>query len=303
LIVRIADVLVFAGLLVGAAVLAIMAWSKRHYSPKIFVAAGGFMLVLSVARLGNSWPTLLAELPTAAPLQLALIGILGVGAVSLTISAALVGLALGAVPHRLTMSGELTRTDAARLGIAVGLFGAAASAIAGAVRAPAWAQAPHVEAAGALIPILQTALEPAIRVLMATAVLLPTLLTVDHLTGSWRRRRIVGALLLALVGFAAIGIPPTTQMTGWLVGVAAIGAALIAAYVTALRFDLSMLPVAIATMTAVGALARGFERAYPGSLTGAIAGTLFAFAIGWWLFGAVRRARASAGLAPAPTNI
>ena len=145
------------------------------------------------------------------------------------ISASLVGLALGAVPHRLTLSGELPQTDAMRLGIAVGLFGAAAAAIAGAVSAPEWAQSPRIEAAGSLIPVLHAALEPAIRVLMATAVMLPTLLTVDHFTIGWSRHRVVGALLLALVGFAAVGVPATTNSVGWLIAIAALGAALIVA--------------------------------------------------------------------------
>ena len=51
---------------------------------------------------------------------------------------------------------------------------------------------------------------------------------------------------------------------------AALGAALILAYVTVLRFDLSMVPLAIGTMTAAGALARGVARAYPGALAGAV---------------------------------
>ena len=112
--------------------------------------------------------------------------------------------------------------------------------------------------------MLQAALEPAIRVLMATAVMLPTLLTVDHLTMGWRRHRVVGALLLALVGFAAVGVPATTNSMGWLIAIAALGAALIVAYVTVLRFDLSMVPLAVGTMTAAGALARGAGRAHPG---------------------------------------
>jgi Type II CAAX prenyl endopeptidase Rce1-like len=299
LIIRIADVMVFAGLLVGAAVFAVMSWSKRRYAPMLFGSGAGLMLLMSIVRFANSWPSVIASLPTAAPLQLALIGVLGVGVVGLMISASLVGLALGAVPHRLTLSGELPRTDAMRLGIAVGLFGAAAAAIAGAVSAPEWAQSPRIEAAGSLIPLLHAALEPAIRVLMATAVLLPTLLTVDHLTMGWSRHRIVGALLLALVGFAAVGVPATTNSMGWLIAIAALGAALIVGYVTVLRFDLSMVPLAVGTMTAAGALARGAGRAHPGALAGAMVGALLAFAIGWWWFSAFRKARARAAM-PAP---
>ena len=306
LIIRIADIMVFAGLLVGAAVLAVMAWSKRRYTPVLFVSAGGLMLVLSIIGLANTWPSLIANVPTAAPLQLALVGVIGIGAVGLLIRASLVGLALGAVPHRLTLSGEMPPTDATRLGIAVGLFGAAAAAIAGALSAPQWAQSPQIDAAGSLIPVLQAAVEPAIRAFMASAVMLPTLLTVDHLTMGWSRHRVLGVLLLLLVGFAAVGVPATTNSIGWLMAMAALGATLILAYVTVLRFDLSMVPLAIGTMVAAGALARGVARAYPGALAGSVIGALLAFALGWWLFGAVRKARARAAVpvpAPGTSNV
>jgi Type II CAAX prenyl endopeptidase Rce1-like len=301
LIIRIADIMVFAGLLVGAAVLAVMAWSKRRYAPMLFVSGGGLILLLSLVGLANTWPSLIASVPTAAPLQLALLGVVGIGAVGLMIRASLVGLALGAVPHRLTLSGEMPQADATRLGIAVGLFGAAAAAVASAVSAPQWAQSPQIEAAGSLIPVLQTAVEPAVRVFMATAVMLPTLLTVDHLTMGWSRQRVVGVLLLLVVGFAAVGVPATTNSMGWLMAMAALGATLILAYVTVLRFDLSMVPLAVGTMVAAGALARGAARAYPGALAGSVIGALLAFAVGWWLFGAVRKARARAAVpVPAP---
>jgi hypothetical protein len=277
-----------------------MAWSKRRYAPKVFVSAGGVMLLLSLIGFANTWPSLVAAIPTAAPLQLALLGVVAIGAVGLVIRASLVGLALGAVPHRLTLSGEMPPADATRLGIAVGVFGAGAAAIAGAISAPPWAQSPSVEAAGALIPVLQAAVEPATRVFMATAVVLPTLLTVDHLTVGWSRHRVLGALLLLLVGFAAVGVPATTNSIGWLMAMAALGAGLILAYVTVLRFDLSMVPLAVATMTAVGTLARGAGRAYPGALAGSVIGAALAFALGWWCFGAVRKARAQAAAASAP---
>jgi hypothetical protein len=44
----------------------------------------------------------------------------------------------------------------------------------------------------------------------------------------------------------------------------------------------------------VGVLARGAGRAYPGALAGSVIGALLAFALGWWCFGAVRKARARA---------
>jgi hypothetical protein len=53
-------------------------------------------------------------------------------------------------------------------------------------------------------------------------------------------------------------------------------------------------------MTAVGTLARGAARAYPGALAGSVIGAVLALAFGWWCFGAVRKARAQAAAAPTP---
>ena len=93
---------------------------------------------------------------------------------------------------------------------------------------------------------------------------------------------------------ASIGVPSTTHVSAWLIGVAAIAAALIVAYITLLRFDLSMVPLAVGTMTAAGALVRGVGRAYPGALAGAVIGALAALAMAWWWFDALRQARGRA---------
>ena len=303
LIIRIVDTFVFAGVLVGAAILGIMAWSRRQYTPRLFVLAAVIMLLVSAARSFNNYPTVLAQLPTEAPLQLQILGLVGIGLVGLTISAVLVGLVLGAVPHRLSAAGVLPDSDALRLGIPIGVFGAAASAGAGVLRSPAWAQAPEVTAAGAVIPLLQSALDPITRILMVSAILLPTMVTVDRWTIGWTRRRLTGGAMLAVLGFAAAGVPESVHVGGWALAALAIAVAIIAAYATVLRFDLTMVPIAVGTMTAIGALIRAAERPYPGAVFGIAAGAVLAWLLGWWWFKALRRARDTAGVqAPAVSH-
>jgi hypothetical protein len=287
------DAFIFGGLLLGAAVLGVLAWSKRRFTPSLFFATASLMLVVSMARSVNNWPAVLAMLPTEAPLNLTVIGLVGVGLVGLTISASLVGLVFGATPQRLAGGTMLPERDALTLGIAVGLFGAAASAVASALRAPEWAQAPHVDAAGAFVPVLQAALDPITRLLMVSAVILSLLLVVDQVTHGWRRRRYLGVLLLAVAGVAAAGVPEGLALGGWMLGMAVIAAALMLAYVTLLRFDPTMVPLAAGTMAAMAALFRGADRAYAGALPGAIAGAAFVALLGWCWFRLLRRARSS----------
>jgi hypothetical protein len=256
------------------------------------------MLVFSIARSVNNWPSVLYALPTAVPLQLTVIGAIGVGLVGLMLSASLVGLVLGWVPKQMVGAGSLSDGEARRLGVAVGLFGAAVSAIAGWLRTPDWARAPHLDAAGSVLPVLQTAIDPISRVLMGSAVLLAAVLVVDQWTRGWTRRRAAGALTLALVGFAAGGPPPGVAAGGWMLAGLVLGAALVLLYVTILRFDFTVVPLALATMIAFSTAARGVERGYPGAVPGSIAGAILVVLVGWWCFTALRRARRRATDSP-----
>ena len=290
-IMRIVSVMVFAGVLLGSAVLGIVAWSRGRYTPWLFAAGAGLMFVLSLVRGANNWPTVLAQLRTEAPLPLQLIGVIGIGLVGLTLTALLVGLVLGAMPHRLSMSGVLPDRDALRLGVAAGFLAAAAGVAASWLRTPVWARAPALENAGTFVPVLQAAVDPLTRFLMAVAVMLPLLHLVDRRTAGWTRRRISGAIAILLVGFAAVGVPASVGAAGWLLAGVLTSAALIAVSVWLLRFDLTLIPMALATMIAVATLAQGAQRAYAGALPGSVIGAILVLALGWWWFMALRRAR------------
>jgi hypothetical protein len=290
-IVRIVTTMVFAGLLVGAAVSGTIAWSRHRYTPWLFFAGAGLMLIISLGKSANSWPAVLATLSTAAPLQLQVLGVIAVGLVGLILSACLVGLALGALPHRLAHGGTLPDREALTLGVATGSFAAGTAAAAAWVRTPAWARAPNLEAAGTYLPVLQAAIDPLTRVLMITAVLLPALAIVDGLTSGWRQRRSLGAAILLTVGFAAGASPVGVGAAGWLLAGAITALALLVTHVTLLRYDLSMVPVAVGTMIAVAALAQGAQRTFAGALIGAIAAAALAGILGWWWFRALRRSR------------
>jgi hypothetical protein len=55
-----------------------------------------------------------------------------------------------------------------------------------------------------------------------------------------------------------------------------------------------MVPLALGTMSAIGALARGSQRAFPGALLGSIAAVLVVALTAWWAFRVLRRWRAHA---------
>jgi hypothetical protein len=126
------------------------------------------------------------------------------------------------------------------------------------------------------------------------AVVAATLVSIEWWTASWTRRRVPAAVALIVLGFLAAGAPPGSHLGGWAVSGAITAAALLAAYTTLLRFDLTMLPVALGVMTGVRVLARAAERPYPGAIAGGIGGVLLVTALAALWFGILRRTPATA---------
>ena len=292
-ILRILIGLLFGTVLVGAAIAAVIAWSARRYTPRLFVAGAGMALVVSTITAVNNWPTVLASLPTVAPLPLAVGGVIAAGSVGLAVSATLVGLAIGALPRRLAAASALPRDEVTRLGIALGFFAAGVAAIAAWLRTPEWADAPDLGAAGSLVPMLQVALSPVAGLLMRTAVLTTMLTAIDEMTSGWTRRRSLAIAGLVLIGLLDAGLPSGTHYGSWFAGAALTAAALTVAYITLLRFDLTMVPLAIGTMLAASVLMRGAGQPFPGALSGSIVAAALTVSLGWWWSGALARSRES----------
>jgi hypothetical protein len=237
----------------------------------------------------NGYPTILASLSTAQPLPLQLAAIAGVGLVGLTLIAALVGLALGAVPRRLVDMGRLPDRDAILLGIAGGLVAAGIAGIGTWLRTPPWARLPDIAALNTAIPFVEVATDPIAGFLTRLAVLLAMFIGIDRLTNGWTRWRIPAAIALAVVGFVAAGPPAGAAVSGWLTAGALTGAALVVGYVTLLRIDLSMTPLVLGSAAILGALARGAQRPFPGALPASLIAGILMAGVAWLWFRALRR--------------
>jgi hypothetical protein len=294
LVLQILSSVVFGGLLVATAVTGVMAWSRRRYAPALFFAAAATMLLVSIAKAANLWPTTEANLQTALPLPIQIGGVIGIGLVGLTIISSLIGLALGGVPHRLRGEGNRSNKTALMLGIAVGLFGAALAAISALLRTPAWAHAPELDPLGSFVPFIAVVLDPVPGLMTRMAVVLSVLLTIDLLTLGWTRRRPLGLVALLVVGFLAAGAPLGAHLSGWLAAGLVMSVGLAVAYVTVVRADVTMVPISLGTMVVIGALAQGLQRPFPGALPASVIAALVVAVVAWWWFGALRRRRARA---------
>jgi membrane protease YdiL (CAAX protease family) len=289
LVIQIASSIVFGGLLIAAAIGGMIAWSRRCYAPRVFLFAAAIAIAASLAGLCNGWRVLLASLPTTAPLQLALIGVIAVAGIGLAMLAAMVGLAMGALPPRLAGLGRIGERDALPLGAAAGVFGAALTATAAALRTPPWAHYAPVDSVGAIVPALDIAIDPIAGFMTTLAVILTALIAVDRFTASWTRRHVAGVLALAAIGFLSGGAPVGAHLGGWALAGLLVASGLVIVYVTLLRFDPTLVPVALGAMAVVRAVAIAVQRPFPGAAAGTALAVVVTALLSWGWFRVLRR--------------
>ena len=78
--------------------------------------------------------------------------------------------------------------------------------------------------------------------LTRAAVLLSLLVSVHHVTLGWTRRRALAGASVALVGFLGAGAPAGSELAGWIAAGLLLAAGLLVAYATLLRADLTIDP-------------------------------------------------------------
>jgi len=288
-LVGLAAIFLFVGVLVAAAVGAVVSWSRGRFSPRLFVLCAALVLVVSGSGAVNSWPVTLSGLVTAQPLQLQVIVVVGAALIGLAGLAAVIGLSIGALPKRLQQTNRLPDGDARWMAISLGLVGAGAAALAGWVSTPVWAGFPNVAPLGTFLPVLDEALASITSLLLRIAIVLTAFAFIDRWSLGWSRYRAVVLVMIVALGLLAMGGPVGLHPGGWLLGGAIAGGALVAVYLTVLRADLSVVPLALAVMGAVRAVAAGAHGAFPGALAGSLLGAAAALLVGWWLFSAIRR--------------
>ena len=262
-----AGIVLPVALLIGGVIAGIVSWSRRRFAVRFLLAVAALFLVAGASRLVNRFPALMAALSTSQPLPLQLFVLIASGAVGLSLQSAAMGLVSGAVPVWCRDRGREWRT-ALGLGIALGLVAAAVGA---ASTVPGdGARWPSYDGAAALVPFLAAAVDPIVVLLTRIVFLTLLVATANRLSRDWTRRRLpIGAALVVLGGVLGNASSPL-NLVAWASFAAVIGVLLLAAYVVVLRHDVSIVPVAAAAMTSLGALREGWAGAYPASFGGAI---------------------------------
>ena len=288
-ILQVATALVPSGAMITLAVLAVIAWSRRRFAPRLFLIALAQFLLVSAATFANSWPSLLARLSTSQPYSLQIGALIGGGGVGLLIAAAVPSLVLGALPVAIENADRLSNQVALRLGAAAGLIGAGTIVGAAWLRTPVWASAPDVAPLGTAWPMVAVLLGPMTTFLTRMALVGGVLAAIGRHTSEWTDRRPSGVIAIAVIGCAAAGAPAGSAIGGWVAAVVVCAAVLAAVSASLLSLDLTMVPIALGVVGAIEALLTGAARAYPGALWYGLLAAVAVMLVAWWWFSALRR--------------
>ncbi len=257
--------------LLAGAIAGGMAWAKGNFSVRAFAVVFSAAFGLTAFQSANGWPATLASLPTDQPLLFLVVILL----VEVTIAAfglsAVLGLVAGWIHRSLHDSGSSAPGlwDSVWVGACLGMFVAGVQTALGAAGpslAPPWAD---YAAADTYAPLLGTALGPLTGLLTTTLLLLLVCAVTGRWTSGWTGRTRLFSLLLVLLGFmGATGA--ASGIIVWLASGLVVGMLLLVAYRFVLRYDLTVLPVAVAT-SFILEQAQGLTfEAYPGAVAGRI---------------------------------
>ena len=261
-----------------------MAWARGRFSAKTFTVVLLALLGIGVFEFVNGWPAVMAGLSNAMPIGaqvVILIAGISIAVVAIAVAVAL----LAGWLHRLQWDSGVQSPTLARslwVGAALGLFVAglrAALAAAGPSLAPPWGS---YDTADAFLPWLGTVQSPLTGYVTTTLFLLLVFTFVGRRTGAWSRRTGIYSALLLLLGLMATANSPAAVWM-WALSGLLVGAAIIIGYRFVLRYDLTVLPAAVAAAVILGQIRQGALGSHPAALSGGIgaAVVIAAIAILW----------------------
>jgi hypothetical protein len=111
----------------------------------------------------------------------------------------------------------------------------------------------------------------------------------DRVTASWTTRRAPGIAVLALLGVLTAGVPAGSGIAAWAGAGAVMAFAFVAVYTTLLRFDPTLVPLALGVMAVFRAAGLAAQRPFPGAMAGAGLTAVLVGALAWWWFRILRR--------------
>jgi len=256
---------------VAGVISSVVNWSRKKFSVSVFLTFFFLLFCLGIISIINEWPFMMSQYSTAEPLSNQIfmsIAISIVGILFISAGPALVNGFIISWKTKQSPSQSIIADTGAGFGLGLLLAGilSVVSALFEPSLNPLWAD---YSALNYYIPILNEGLSPVPNYILSTTLFLLILTTADRLTQNWNRRKIICAVLIVLTGFLA-STGSAESVSYFLLSGLIWGVLYLLAYILVFRYSLSLIPLAMGSITIVGILRQGIMNAYPTAITGNI---------------------------------
>jgi len=283
-VINILGLVVVVLLFIAGVIGAIVSWTRKIFSVRIFLSFLALLFGLSLIGIINNWPSLIARFSTAQPFQTQAFIFIASSVIVLLISSAAPALISGFIQKWKTPSSPIENSKALQWGLSLGLLMAGIAALSVFLtpsHKPLWAS---YDAAGTYVPMIAASLGPLNGYIMQTTLLLLIFTAVDRFTNGWSRRQALFSVLLVLFGLILTGSRSVETIPSWLLSGLFMGAVLLAAYLFVFRFYPGLVPLAFGVTTILTQLKQGMVQPIPAALPGALIAVAFTGLLAFYWF-------------------
>jgi len=256
---------------VAGVISSVVNWSRKKFSVSVFLTFFILLFCLGIISIINEWPFMMSQYSTAEPLSnqifmtiaVSIVGILFISAGPALVNGFIISWKTGQ-----SKSQSLMTDTAAGFGLGfliVGLLSVVSFLFEPFLK-PLWAD---YSALNYYVPILNDGLSPIADYILSTTLFLLIITAADRLTNNWNQRRIIFAVLIVLTGFLS-SVGSAENLSFFLLSGLIWGIMYLLAYILVFRYNMSIIPLAMGSLTIVGILRQGIMNAYPAAIPGKI---------------------------------
>ncbi len=253
-----------------AVVNAIIAWSRKKFSVRMFLIFAGIIFVIQIIEAFNQWPAITINFSTAEPLKNQVAITIGFLILGVLVMAAGLALVIGFI-HKL----EIPRLEEQKWhqyikGFGLGFLFAGLQAVVSRFApslVPDWAD---YDAVSSYLPWLAEAFSPFTGLIVSTTLLILIFLAANYYTKNWTKLKVPFALLIIVWGLISTNLTAAGNISFWLIKGIISGVLLLLFYLIIIRYQLALVPLVAGAMILLGSIKHIIQNPHPAAIMGGI---------------------------------
>ncbi len=269
-------------LLLTAAVIGIVFWSRKQFSVKAFVIISAVLFVANFVDLFNQYPEIMAGFSTAQPVNNQKIMFFGLPLIAFLFMAAFLGLIAGLTIHWKRSQEMFKTVPSLLIALSAGFFIAGLLAITNLFEPayqPSW---PDYTLSALALPVLG-GLGNINSFLTTVALYIFIFFALDRFTDGWTKKQWIFALLFIL-SIILINRPANPDVAYWLLTGLAKGIIYLLLYIFVFRYQLALLPLTFGGLIILLEIKPAIVNAVPMAIPSTIIGIILIFVLAFYWF-------------------